>query len=112
MRASVLRRSASGITVLCVPRAIPLSAMAMNAEPRTASTRGGWPRVKKITPSRAHAAGSTPEGAPCSTRSMRIASAAASSTVHAGFSARAKATPSAAELPRPLPSGISLWSRA
>src|SRR5207248_1321867 len=49
---------------------------------------------------------------PWSTRSMRMASAAASSGLHPGLNARARATPKAAELPSPLPSGISLCSRA
>ncbi len=52
---------------MCVPRAMPVRATAIQATPRTASTRGGSPRIKKITPSRAHAVGSTPEGAPWST---------------------------------------------
>ena len=67
------------------------------------SSRTNW-----TTPPSVATAASMPEGLPWNTRSQHIACSRTTSSLASGASARAIATPSAAEQPRPSPAGSSV----
>ena len=75
--------------------------------PRTRTRSIGSPFVNAMHPPRAAHAASMPLGLPWKTRSHAIARSVIVSTVALGSSARAIATPIAAEHPRPPPGGRS-----